>query len=374
MTKYTKERRDGHIAWYDKGGQKRWRVRMVLSAHGQSKEFKKSGFESFAEASQWKQSQVQWFESNNGVIANYTFNSYWLIYSRRKVNVGNWRETSFETTQRNLKHVLEKFGDRELNSLNRGEYQDWLIELSNEHDYTRKTNFIRHSAFMSMLDEAVLDGALVANRLKKIDIPGRPSRQIEMSESDFKKIIRTAVEILKPQDLLRVRLASMGLRRGEVTAIRIGSYKNSRLTIRQQITSKNRLQPVKTAKANRTIPLPPDICDLFEQVIGITRQIYKDNAIIPNDESWLFVNKHAVVRPYSSLYELFKRIRRHSGVYVYPHLMRHALATFALDQSTGLNPRDVANYLGHTTIQMSMDYNSGTPEGQERVANIYSRF
>ncbi|QBO37197.1 site-specific integrase [Periweissella cryptocerci] len=49
------------------------------------------------------------------------------------------------------------------------------------------------------------------------------------------------------------------------------------------------------------------------------------------------------------------------------HMMRHAFVTFAI--SARMNERDVMNYVGHATITMTQEYNLGTIEGLDKVAN-----
>ncbi|CUR64163.1 hypothetical protein PB1A_0723 [Leuconostoc inhae] len=48
-------------------------------------------------------------------------------------------------------------------------------------------------------------------------------------------------------------------------------------------------------------------------------------------------------------------------------MMRHHFATIAIDK--GANIRDVANYLGHENIDMTILYNLGTSEGMKKLSN-----
>ena len=51
---------------------------------------------------------------------------------------------------------------------------------------------------------------------------------------------------------------------------------------------------------------------------------------------------------------LFDKIRKSSGIYVYPHLLRHTFATIMLQR--GLDVREVQELLGHATINSTVVY------------------
>lgn len=71
---------------------------------------------------------------------------------------------------------------------------------------------------------------------------------------------------------------------------------------------------------------------------------------------------------YSHVYTLFTKLSNDVDFKVWPHKMRHAFSTRAFD-IPGLNPKDIMNTLGHTKMDMTMKYNTGTPEGMMKVVN-----
>ena len=58
---------------------------------------------------------------------------------------------------------------------------------------------------------------------------------------------------------------------------------------------------------------------------------------------------------------IFIKIKKTTGINITPHILRHFFATQA--QSTNINPRLIANFLGHTNISMTDHYTHATDEG-----------
>lgn len=59
---------------------------------------------------------------------------------------------------------------------------------------------------------------------------------------------------------------------------------------------------------------------------------------------------------------IFIEIKKISGINITLHILRHFLATQA--QSTNINPRLIANFLGHANISMTDHYTHATEEGE----------
>lgn len=89
---------------------------------------------------------------------------------------------------------------------------------------------------------------------------------------------------------------------------------------------------------------------------------------ILNQEDFIFVMNKGESVSYSHVYTLFTKMSKDVGFKVWPHKMRHAFSTRAFD-IPGLTPKDVMNALGHTKMDMTMKYNTGTPEGMMKVVN-----
>jgi site-specific recombinase XerD len=161
-----------------------------------------------------------------------------------------------------------------------------------------------------------------------------------------------------------------GLRHGEVTglnALDLSAFDT--LTISRQQNNKGQITGLKTPSAYRVLPMPKKIAVLHRTVVTETKQELLKRNITPHGDMPLFVNIHTGNRYHTTILDsVFQKLTDAVGFKVFPHMMRHAFATFSVD--AGVNIRDVANYLGHHEIDMTTVYNLGTPEGLQKASNV----
>ena len=58
---------------------------------------------------------------------------------------------------------------------------------------------------------------------------------------------------------------------------------------------------------------------------------------------------------------IFIKIKKITEINITPHILRYFFATQA--QSTNINPRLIANFLGHANISMTDHYTNATDDG-----------
>jgi integrase len=90
---------------------------------------------------------------------------------------------------------------------------------------------------------------------------------------------------------------------------------------------------------------------LLETYISVHRQH------LPGSEGpYLFAGKNGGPRHRSALaLEFVKSLRRHTGLRVNPHLMRHVMGKLMVEHDPALLPT-VSRFLGHRSVQITMDY------------------
>lgn len=155
-----------------------------------------------------------------------------------------------------------------------------------------------------------------------------------------------------------------GLRRGELLAIR-----KSVITFKDNVTkihfdkSRTRLYPddkcTKTGK-ERDIFITSDDTELLKKAIKLSKEYYMAN-ISYTEEAWLLFEQNGEPFYVEKMNIIFIEIKKITEINITPHILRHFFATQA--QSTNINPRLIANFLGHANISMTDHYTHATDEG-----------
>jgi integrase len=169
-------------------------------------------------------------------------------------------------------------------------------------------------------------------------------------------------------------LTTLGLRHEEIDGLKLKYIKNNMIGVFEVLNQHNDLTPPKTESSKRWVPLTPLVEQYLKLAITNSRAIYAKQNIIMSPDSFIFINSLARPLRYSHLTNVFQLISKETGIHVWPHKMRHAFSTIAFGIA-GLNPRDIANILGHSQIDMSLYYNNGTDEGKtSAMAKISQAF
>ena len=161
-------------------------------------------------------------------------------------------------------------------------------------------------------------------------------------------------------------LLSYGLRRGELLVIR-----KSVITFKDNVTkihidkSRTRLYPddkcTKTGK-ERDIFITSDDTELLKKAIKLSKEYYMANKNISyTEKAWLLFEQNGKTFYVEKMNTIFIEIKKITGINITPHILRHFFAIQA--QSTNINPRLIANFLGHANISMTDHYTHATDEG-----------
>lgn len=386
MTKYTKTKHT-NIYWYETTKGKRYSVRRLYYQAGKRKEYNKQGFKTLAEAkAALALAEVNISKNELGLIGNdkITVDDYWEIFSDKKIEKKVWSPDSERGNLSLYKnHIKERWGNVRLIQLDRNEYERWIDEKLKEmrRESIRAINIL----FMSILNDAVLNGSLTRNRLKHIHIgeSAIPKRDKYISLDDYKKWITTAEKVLTPYEFAWIYLMLFGLRRGEVAALRQASLvalENNQATLhifdsRTNQTPKGK-GGVKTKHSNRYVTLDEKGTRMFNLIVAESKEIKKDFGQVLHKDDFLFLNHRtgAVYYP-SQLNRLMNAVYDATDLTnrPTPHMLRHFFATQAI--LAGNNLEHVSAYLGHSEKYMTEHYAhlSKEKEMTKKVVDIFSK-
>lgn len=326
----------------------------------------KQGYTSLATARQARAEISTAIETGEYFKKEYTLDEYFEIYANLKVKSGKWNKTSERTLKQIYNMIDDNLKSKKLEDISRQDIQLFNIKLGEK--YRSKTISAVLGLLSSTLEHAYQNEVLSRNRAKGIEPvkSNKPKFSKELSLEDFntiKKYIHDHYDIMIQVAFM---LLSYGLRRGEVLAIR-----QSVVTFKDNITkihidkSRTRLYPdgkcTKTGK-ERDIFITSDDTELLKKAIKLSKEYYMANKNISyTEDAWLLVEQNGEPFYVEKMNSIFIEIKKITGITITPHILRHFFATQA--QSTNINPRLIANFLGHTNISMTDHYTHATDEG-----------
>lgn len=364
---YTKEKRDPQIQWYQTDAGKRWRVKFSVVKKGKRYYPQQNGLKSFADAQLAKAKLITELDNNTFTnLKNITVDAYWNKFSDTKVQSGDWRSTTYRNqTSAFKKHMSPYFGKAKLVDITRTDVQNWVIALAEKNiSYATSAGLI--SVFKAMMSSAMYDGIIFLNPVNRIRAKGNAVRDQSISREDYMTLrdyIFTS-RTLSDRDRAIAVLAMHGLRRGEIAGMKLKYVSPTHVRVAGQINALNEYTEPKTVSGIRDVPLMPGAYDIISKGIAQSRKKlgHMQSRILTPDD-YIFLNSSAKQMHTARINHIFLRISDEVGVKVWPHKLRHAFSTFAFSIPS-VNPKDIAHILGHSNIDMSMQYNTGTDAGK----------
>jgi integrase len=198
------------------------------------------------------------------------------------------------------------------------------------------------SAVRAMLGDAMRDGLVDMNPFANLRLPGSRGRKniVALTETELVELADKAVDPLmelgeygKQYRAMVLFSGYVGLRPGELFALRRDDVAGQLCTVERSLSSTGEVGPTKTGRS-RVVTIPPAAQAALRDV-----PVHPSGLLFtsPRDRMWTQPSHH---RYWSNLRKLANR----PGFDFYE--LRHAAATMLLER--GVTPWDVAQQLGHT--------------------------
>ncbi|MGP6355197.1 tyrosine-type recombinase/integrase [Streptococcus dysgalactiae] len=382
--KYNKTKYPNIYTYKTKKG-KRYYVRRAYYLDGKKKEVSKSNLKNLQEARSVLAEIERMIEADEfSNDKNLTVSQYWEIYVDNRLRASAWAPDTLSERSKNFKnHLLPKFGNQKINSINRIEYENFINDLLATH--SKSTVKHLHDSFNIMLTHAVKNNVLKKNNIEYIDIGKSTISPINKRRSidEFKAWDKVARKTLNDYDYTMVRITYLGLRKSEVAGIKIGNidFKSNNRAVIKIDESRTRMRPkgggLKTVASERFVQLDIETSKLLKQAIDRSHKIaFKNNRIL-NKNDFLFLidtirgKKSLKGQPIYDgyIYSLFKKVNDKCNVSFSPHIMRHFFATQG--QIAGVPVEHMASALGHSTSYMTQKYTHIADEVAESVTDLF---
>lgn len=286
----------------------------------------------------------------------------------------NYKTTVKPSTFENVKSKVEKMTEEHFNELKLKKItvaycQKVVIELS-------KT-YVLYNHYLSVINRifkyAVLMDILDSNPFDKVIKP--KSRQTQrkgnfLTKEELKEFLKLAKTATLSYFFPLVHLMSYtGLRQGEALALKWSDidFENKKITVNKtaaRIKEKQTLQTPKTKNSKRVISIDPTTLSILKSWKKDQIKIYfKNGKHFEGDDNFIFTNQRAEWVHIHNFIPYFKRfVTDHKLKPITPHGLRHTHASLLF--SAGVEPKNISDRLGHSTVQITLDLYTHITEEQ----------
>ena len=286
----------------------------------------------------------------------------------------NYKTTVKPSTFENVRAKVEKmteehFKEMKLKKITVAYCQRVVIELSK--------SYVLYNHYLSVINRifkyAVLMDIIKSNPFDKVIKP--KSRQTQrkgnfLTKEELKEFLKLAQNTTLSYFFPLVHLmAYTGLRQGEVLALKSSDidFENKKITVNKtaaRIKEKQTLQTPKTKNSKRVISIDPVTLSILKSWKKDQIKIYfKNGKHFEGDENFIFTNQRGEWVHIHNFIRYFKRfIAGHKLKTITPHGLRHTHASLLF--SAGVEPKNISDRLGHSTVQITLDLYTHITEEQ----------
>lgn len=286
----------------------------------------------------------------------------------------NYKTTVKPSTFENVRVKVEKmteehFKELKLKKITVAYCQRVVIELS-------KT-YVLYNHYLSVINRifkyAVLMDILDSNPFDKVIKP--KSRQTQrkgnfLTKEELKEFLKLAQNTTLSYFFPLVHLMSYtGLRQGEALALKWSDidFENRKITVDKtavRIKEEQTIQTPKTKNSKRVISIDSATLSILKSWKKDQIKIYfKNGKHFEGDENFIFTNQRGEWVHIHNFIRYFKRfIADYKLKQITPHGLRHTHASLLF--SAGVEPKNISDRLGHSTVQITLDLYTHITEEQ----------
>lgn len=325
---------------------------------------------------------------DNSITLSQWFKS-WIEIHKYKVIRNN---TKMYYTQLFSKHIEPSLGKKKLKDITQLNIKALLKELDQKGYHYETKNKVR-IMLLDMFDKAMIDNYVLKNPCKGIRLARDEKKDMRVfSREEQMEFFECSKGTF--YDNLFVVAVSTGLRQGEICALTWDDidFEKKEISVTKTLlyqklegdTQKEfHLNPPKTRTSKRTVPISR-LCEmaLKKQYIQRNNVMARKSAKpLAGFENLLFTTKFGTPICDQILIDAIRRIVDEINLcrdeleqfeMFSPHCFRHTFATRCFE--AGIQPKTVQTYLGHATLQMTMDLYTSVLENhkQEEMQKLES--
>lgn len=286
----------------------------------------------------------------------------------------NYKTTVKPSTFENVRSKVEKmteehFKELKLKKITVAYCQKVVIKLSK--------SYVLYNHYLSVINRifkyAVLMDVIDSNPFDKVIKPKSKQTQRKgnfLTKEELKEFLKLAQNATLSYFFPLVHLMSYtGLRQGEALALKWSDidFENKKITVDKtavRIKEKQTIQTPKTKNSKRVISIDPTTLSILKSWKKDQIKIYfKNGKHFEGDENFIFTNQRGEWVHIHNFIRYFKRfIADHKLKPITPHGLRHTHASLLF--SAGVEPKNISDRLGHSTVQITLDLYTHITEEQ----------
>ncbi|MGW2230528.1 tyrosine-type recombinase/integrase [Streptomyces formicae] len=290
------------------------------------------------------------------------------VYAEKWLERQHLAENTQGVYERGLRlHVLPALGNRLLTSIRPEDIERLGKEMTNQGLSAESVDSYT-TPLRALFKSAVANGDIPRHPFDGAKLPKKPSKAVDETQLPSGQQVQDIADEFRRDWALSVWImAALGLRTGEMLALRESDFLDDRVRVRRQVTRGKKGQgpkigPLKHRQVGdwRDIPLPTNLRDAVAAHVA-------EYGTGPNGELFQATNGGLVrTTDYSAA---FRKVIKTLGFKWSPHDLRHWFASTAL--SNGLPLLDVSRWLGHKSINETADtYGHLTPDSTARAVSV----
>lgn len=360
-----------------KNGETRYLFQTYLGidpATGKERRTTRRGFKTMKEAKQAERNLLLDVEEN-GLPSNQSDGFQDPTFEElAQLWLENYKTTVKPSTFENVRSKVEKmaeehFKELKLKKITVAYCQRVVIELSK--------SYVLYNHYLSVINRifkyAVLMDILDSNPFDKVIKPKSKQTQRKgnfLTKEELKEFLKLAQTATLSYFFPLVHLMSYtGLRQGEAIALKWSDidFENKKITVDKtaaRIKEKQTLQTPKTKNSKRVISIDPTTLSILKSWKKDQIKIYfKNGKHFEGDDNFIFTNQRGDWVHIHNFIRYFKRfIADHKLKPITPHGLRHTHASLLF--SAGVEPKNISDRLGHSTVQITLDLYTHITEEQ----------
>ncbi|MFC1949169.1 tyrosine-type recombinase/integrase [Chloroflexota bacterium] len=196
-----------------------------------------------------------------------------------------------------------------------------------------------YRAISALLNWTISEGILEANSLVKIKVPRAEKKVVKsLISTEVNQLISSLLDTfdgVRNKAIILI-LVDCGLRLGELLSIKM-----------TDINMEQQLMKVDGKTGERVVRYGNTTWKALKKYLKLREKVNGHN-------DYLWLTDKGVTLKDSSVETLFIKLRKRTGIYVHPHLLRHTFATMWL--KNGGDSLMLQRLLGHTTLMMTNRY------------------
>ena len=319
---------------------------------GERRQKCKRGFATKKEAQEWE----RMFQLQNTADMDMSFEAFTELYEkdvrpRLKENTWLTKEHIIKTK------ILPYFGKRNISEITAKDVMAWQNELLKK-PYSKTYLKTVHNQLSAIFNHAVRQYDLRSNPAAKAgSIGDKEGGNISFwTKEEYQRFAEEMMD--KPVSYYAFEMLYWcGIREGELLALTAGDFDFRAGTVRisrsyQRLHGKDVITEPKTKKSNRTIRMPPFLCEEMQDYLKMLHGMKKTDRIFTVSKSYLH---HEMDRGAKAAG--VRRIRIHD--------LRHSHVSLLIDM--GFTPVAIAERLGHESIEVTLRYAHLFPSRQTEM-------